>query len=169
MYSRCGNQNICDIVDILGKVDYMVVMDTYAIDEIGENADNGMYNGAQIYGMGTSVKSVALLDAGKIKCLVIPDGYGVGYASVTEVVKGLNSRLYTMKSREEGIKIIYSDDLFSDDVERIFKFHMSRQKRRKIYVLLLAAAMIVSLMGCGSSNEKIKQNHESRGGHLYSR
>ena len=41
-----------------------------------------------------------------------------GYASVTEVVKGLNSRLYTMKSREEGIKIIYSDDLFSDDVER---------------------------------------------------
>ena len=45
----------------------MVVMDTYAIDEIGENADNGMYNGAQIYGMGTSVKSVALLDAGKIK------------------------------------------------------------------------------------------------------
>ena len=91
---------------------------TMAIDEIGENADNGMYNGAQIYGMGTSVKSVALLDAGKIKCLVIPDGYGVGYASVTEVVKGLNSRLYTMKSREEGIKIIYSDDLFSEDVER---------------------------------------------------
>lgn len=31
---------------------------------------------------------------------------------------------------------------------------MSRQKRRKIYVLLLAAAMIVSLMGCGSSNKK---------------
>ena len=118
VYSRCGNQDICGIVDILGKVDYMVVMDTYAIDEIGENADNGMYNGAQIYGMGTSVKSVALLDAGKIKCLVIPDGYGVGYASVTEVVKGLNSRLYTMKSREEGIKIIYSDDLFSEDVER---------------------------------------------------
>ena len=74
VYSRCGNQNICGIVDVLGKVDYMVVMDTYAIDEIGENADNGMYNGAQIYGMGTSVKSVALLDAGKIKCLVIPDG-----------------------------------------------------------------------------------------------
>ena len=37
---------------------------------------------------------------------------------MTEVVKGLNSRLYTMKSREEGIKIIYGDDLFSDDVER---------------------------------------------------
>lgn len=31
---------------------------------------------------------------------------------------------------------------------------MSKQKRRKIYVLLLAAAMIVSLMGCGSSNKK---------------
>lgn len=31
---------------------------------------------------------------------------------------------------------------------------MSRQKRRKIYVLLLAAAMIVSLMGCGSSKQK---------------
>ena len=31
---------------------------------------------------------------------------------------------------------------------------MSRQKRRKIYVLVLAAAMILSLMGCGSSNKK---------------
>lgn len=31
---------------------------------------------------------------------------------------------------------------------------MSRQKRRKIYVLVLAVAMIVSLMGCGSSNKK---------------
>ena len=31
---------------------------------------------------------------------------------------------------------------------------MSRQKRRKIFVLVLAVAMIVSLMGCGSSNKK---------------
>lgn len=31
---------------------------------------------------------------------------------------------------------------------------MSRQKRRKIYVLVLAIAMIVSLMGCGSSKQK---------------
>ena len=31
---------------------------------------------------------------------------------------------------------------------------MSRQKLRKIYVLLLAAAMIVSFMGCGNSNKK---------------
>lgn len=31
---------------------------------------------------------------------------------------------------------------------------MSRQKRRKIYVLVLAVAMIVSFMGCGSSNKK---------------
>ena len=31
---------------------------------------------------------------------------------------------------------------------------MSRQKRRKIYVLVLAVAMIVSLMGCGSNNKK---------------
>ena len=77
-----------------------------------------MYNGAQKYGMGPSVKPVSLLEAGKIKCLVIPHGYGVGYASVTELVKGRNSGLYTMKSREEGIKIIYGDDLFSDDVER---------------------------------------------------
>lgn len=31
---------------------------------------------------------------------------------------------------------------------------MSKQKRRKIYVLVLAMAMIVSLMGCGSSKQK---------------
>lgn len=118
VYSRYGSQDVCGIVNMLGKVDYIVVMDTYAIDEIGENADNGMYNGARIYGMGTSIKSVALLDAGKIECLVVPDGYGIGYASVNEIAKSLDSSWYTMKSHEESIRTIYRDDLFSDDVER---------------------------------------------------
>ena len=118
VYSRCGSQDICGIVNILGKVDYMVVMDTYALDELGENADNGRYNGAQLYGMGTSMKSVALLNAGKIDCLVIPDSYSIGYASVNEIAGSLKSRWYTMKSQEEDIRTIYRDDLFSEDVER---------------------------------------------------
>ena len=117
-YSRDGEQDICSMVNLLGKVDYMVVMDTYALDELGANAVDGLYNGAVIYGMGTSVKSVALLDAGNIACLVVPDGYGVGYSSVKEIAERLDSRWYTMQSHEEQIKTIYREDLFSEDVER---------------------------------------------------
>ena len=37
-YSRDGEQDICSMVNLLGKVDYMVVMDTYALDDQFINA-----------------------------------------------------------------------------------------------------------------------------------
>lgn len=61
-------------MDSLEAVDYIAAMDTEALDTLGENAENGYYKGAEIYGVGTSMKSVALLDYNKIKCLVVPDG-----------------------------------------------------------------------------------------------
>ena len=64
------------------------------------------------------MKSIALLDYNKIKCLVVPDGYSIGYESVNELAKKLGRPLYTLKSHEEAIRVIYKDDLFSEETER---------------------------------------------------
>ena len=39
------------------KVDYLAVLDPYILDEVGEKAENGFYSGAEIYGIGTSIKA----------------------------------------------------------------------------------------------------------------
>ena len=96
----------------------MVVIDTQAVDTLGEHAENGVYKDAKIFGVGTSMKSIALLDAGQVQCLVIPDGYGIGYESVEEIEKELTRTFYTLKSHEKEVKVIYKEDLFSDEIER---------------------------------------------------
>lgn len=117
-YNEEGDTDICSIVDAQETVDYMVVMDTHALDALGEQAENGVYKDAKIYGVGTSMKSVALLDAGQVQCLVIPDGYGIGYESVEEIARKLTRTFYTLKSYEKEVKVIYKEDLFSDEIER---------------------------------------------------
>ena len=117
-YNQDSNKDICEAVDSMESVDYIAAMDTEALDILGENAENGYYKGAGVYGIGTSMKSIALLDYGKIKCLVMPDGYSIGYESVNEIAKKLEHSSYTLKSHEEVIRVIYKDDLFSEETER---------------------------------------------------
>lgn len=117
-YYYLENQNVCSLVDNAQRVDYICAMDTYVLDTLGAAAADGRYNGAEIYGIGSSMKSVALLDYGQIKCLVVPDGYGIGYESIAEIAKKLDSSFYSIGSYEADSKVIYREDLFSDDVER---------------------------------------------------
>lgn len=114
-YNQTGSQDVSKSVAAKAKVDYLAVLNATALDAIGDSDSLGKI---QIYGIGTSVKSVTLLDAGKIKGLIIPDNYGIGYESVNEIAKKLNHRFYTMKSHKAEVKIIYKKDLFSDDIER---------------------------------------------------
>lgn len=117
-YNDENDADICAVVDAKKAVDYMVVMDTGALDTLGEMSQNGEYNGAKIYGVGTSMKSISLLDGGHVQCLVIPDGYGIGYESVLEISHKLTKAFYSVKSHEKEVKVIYKEDLFSDEIER---------------------------------------------------
>ena len=117
-YNDENDADICAVVDAKKSVDYMVVMDTGALDTLGEMSQNGEYNGAKIYGVGTSMKSISLLDGGHVQCLVIPDGYGIGYESVLEISHKLTKAFYSVKSHEKEVKVIHKEDLFSDEIER---------------------------------------------------
>ena len=117
-YSGIRDQDICSIVKNKSKVDYLVAMDNYSLDELGANSENGVYNGAQIYGIGSSEKSISLLDNGNVNCIVAIDSYDIGYRSVMEISKKLNKLFYEMKSYNVKVKVIYQKDLFTDEMER---------------------------------------------------
>ena len=117
-YSGIRDQDICSIVKTKSKVDYLVAMDNYSLDELGANSENGVYNGTQIYGIGSSEKSISLLDNGNVNCIVAIDSYDIGYRSVMEISKKLNKLFYEMKSYNVKVKVIYQKDLFTDEMER---------------------------------------------------
>ena len=112
----------CNVLDEIRErtpVDHLVVLDSRTLDRIGEQADNDELKNIRIFGIGYSVKSIAMLDYGKIDGLVAPDGYEIGYKSVEEMAKKLQHRFYKTKSVKTTIKMIRRDDLFQDeDIER---------------------------------------------------
>ena len=117
-YNQESKEDAGEILKAKEKVDYLAVLDPYILDEVGEKAENGFYSGAEIYGIGTSIKAFSLLDAGKIQCLIVPDLYEVGYESMNEIASKLKNSWYQMESHETEIQVEYKKDLFSEDIER---------------------------------------------------
>ena len=118
-YYQQEDCNVLDEIRARAPVDHLVVLDSRMLDRIGEQADNDELKDIRIFGIGYSVKSIAMLDYGKIDGLVAPDGYEIGYKSVEEMAKKLQHRFYKTKSAKTAIKMIRRDDLFQDeDIER---------------------------------------------------
>ena len=111
-YNQESKEDAGEILKAKEKVDYLAVLDPYILDEVGEKAENGFYSGAEIYGIGTSIKAFSLLDAGKIQCLIVPDLYEVGYESMNEIASKLKNSWYQMESHETEIQVVYKKDLF---------------------------------------------------------
>lgn len=116
---REKEQDIAMRVNRQEQVDTIVVLDPGALDELGEQAEEGHYHGAKICGMGSSVKSIALQDYGRVENLVVPDGYEIGYKSVEEIARKLKHKYYKMKDYEAGEKTFTGEiQVQDDDVER---------------------------------------------------
>ena len=118
-YYQEKNQDVCEKVNGQEKVDTLVVMDSDALDQLGEQAEEGQNPRTKIYGIGSSEKAIALKDYGKIDGLVVPDGYEIGYKSVEEISKKLKHRFYKLKSHETAVKVIDKEEpVLDDDIER---------------------------------------------------
>ncbi len=107
-----------DVLEQIGskpEVDALLVLDPKSLEEIGQQAVEGCYKDALVYGLGTGEKAIALLDSGNIRGLILYDGYEIGYKSVEEMSKKLKSSSYEMKSWETGIKLVDKERIFSDE------------------------------------------------------
>lgn len=119
-YYNQKEKKASEMVSVKEKVDALVVLDPDALVELGEQAENGTYYGAKIYGIGSSVKSIALLDYGYITDIVLLDGYEIGYKSIEEIAEKLNHRFYQLESCNTGVRELDGEELFSnDDMERL--------------------------------------------------
>ena len=132
-YYQEKDQDVCEKVKEQPKVDMLVVLDPGALDQLGDQFEETQEEtqeeaqeetqeqgaGTKIYGIGSSMKAIALQDYGKTQGLVVLDGYEIGYKSVEEIAKKIKNRLYKMESHETEVKIMDQDTkLLDDEIDR---------------------------------------------------
>lgn len=75
--------------------------------------------GAELYGVGYSLRTIALLDQENIQGLIVPDGYEIGYRSVEEMVRKIEHKFYKMQGYTTEYKVFQKDSFsMDDDLER---------------------------------------------------
>ena len=84
-------------------------------EKVSKKDKEDSYQGADIYGIGSSVKAVVLLDNGNIQGLVVPDAYEIGYKSVGEMAQRLEHRFYRLKGHKTEIKVFDRDEFSLND------------------------------------------------------
>lgn len=118
-YYQTEGTDVFDEINSNPDVDHLVVLDSGMLDKIGDDVENNSYNGSKIWGIGFGVKSIAMVDYGKIEGLVVPDGYEIGYKSVEAMAGKLRNNFDIIENTEITIKMLQKDDMLLDeDTER---------------------------------------------------
>ena len=118
-YYQTEDTDVFDEINANPSVDHLVVLDSGMLDKIGDAVEGDGYNGSKVWGIGFSVKAIAMLDYGNIEGLVVPDGYEIGYKSVEAMAKRLQNSFDKDENTEITVKMLQKEDLFLDeDTER---------------------------------------------------
>lgn len=139
------------------KVDAIVVLDPHALEELGEQSDEDSYQGADIYGIGSSVKAVVLLDNGNIQGLVVPDAYEIGYKSVGEMARKMEHRFYRLKGHKTEIKVFDRDEFSLMIIWKGSYILMSKKDRKRRS--MIAVILLIAFLIAGCEDKSVKTDH----------
>ena len=99
-------------------VDYLIVLETGALEQIAGMYAQESEDRPGIYGIGNSIRCVYYLDEALVEGLVAADGYDMGYQSVLEISGALENQLYAMKNRETDYRLLHKEDIFREEVQQ---------------------------------------------------
>ena len=109
----------------LPEVDLVVALDDISLRMAGEHAAAKDLHGALLYGIGHSTQAVYYLDTDIVQCLIVPDGFDVGYQGLTEIAQSMGHPFYKMKDQTVSHTVLRRDILFTEENQEII-FTMSQ-------------------------------------------
>lgn len=112
------DQSIGTMVKEQEQVDFIAVLETGALERLGEMTVDESLQGALLYGISSSTKGVYYLDAGIIESLVMADEYDMGYYSVVEISRVLEHNLYAIQNHTIDLKILHKEDIFTEENQK---------------------------------------------------
>ncbi len=109
----------------LDGVDVVAALDDGSLVAAGKYSAANDLHGALVYGIGNSTEAAYYLDTDAIRCLVVPDGFQMGYQSLTELAKSLDGYFYQAKSQIVPFTSLRRETLFLKENQDIL-FTMSQ-------------------------------------------
>lgn len=116
IYTSSG-ENIADTVKQYNAVDYMAILETNALEQIGQANTDDNVKRTKVYGIGHSMKCVYYVDDGLVDSLVMSDGYDMGYRSVVEIARLFENRFHSITSYTTDYRVINKDDIFTEETQ----------------------------------------------------
>lgn len=120
IYTTSG-EDIAATVKQCDAVDYMAVLETDALERIGENNTDHNAKQTKLYGIGHSMKCVYYVDDELVESLVMSDGYDMGYRSVVELARVLDNRFHSVTSYTTDYRVINKDDIFTEETQKFLQ------------------------------------------------
>ncbi len=100
-------------------VDLIAALDDRSLTAAGEAAAGNDLHGALVYGIGNSPEAIYYLDTGVAECLVVPDEFGVGYQSLTQLSENLRHFFQKTESSTVTHTVIRKENLFTEENQEI--------------------------------------------------
>lgn len=100
-------------------VDFVIALDDESLVTAGRASAANDLHGALVYGIGNSTEAVYYLDSGSVECLIVPDGFKIGYQSLTETAEKLGSMSAKMENQTVPYAVIRREELFSEENQEI--------------------------------------------------
>lgn len=117
----CGE----DSLKSLPKVDVVVALDDSSLVAAGKYSAANDLHGALVYGIGNSTEAVYYLDTDAVQCLIVPDGFHMGYQCLTELSESLGHRFHQTESHFVSCTILRRENLFLEKNQELL-FTMSQ-------------------------------------------
>lgn len=103
------------ILETKAKVDLVVALDDNSLIKAGEFSAANNLHGAIVYGIGNSTEAIYYLDTGFAECLIVPDGFQMGYQSLAEVTKSIEDHSHKLQDKTVSYSVIRRETLFSKE------------------------------------------------------
>lgn len=107
------------------KVDVVLALDDSSLTAAGEYAAANNLHRALVYGIGHSTEAAYYLDTGIVACMVVPDGFYMGYQSLTQAAAYCQSFFYQGQDYTVSHTVIYREELYSKKNQELL-FTMSQ-------------------------------------------
>ena len=98
----------------LSRVDVVTALDDRSLAAAGKCSAENDLHGALVYGIGNSTEAVYYLDTEAVRCLIVPDGFHMGYQSLAELTESIGDYFYRAQSQTISYTILRRDNLFSE-------------------------------------------------------
>lgn len=107
------------------EVDVVIALDDSSLVAAGECAASKDLHGALVYGIGHSTEAAYYLDTDMVQCLVVPDGFQMGYQCLTELARGLGLFFRSFKGQRVSYTVLRREALFTEENQELL-FTMSQ-------------------------------------------